>query len=137
MSQLGLPILRRIESVVLFVPDIEAAAAWYASVLGVSVEHENSKYAYVRGAGTVIGFHPADGKCPGGVGATSVYWEVASLAKAVESLVAKGARVHRGPGTTSFRAKMALLIDPFGCTIGLNEPSNESKAKLSAGQAQS
>ena len=123
--------LRRIESIVLFVPDIEAAASWYASLLCSEVEHENPKYAYVRGAGTVIGFHPADEKCPGGVGGTTVYWDVSNLAGAVSLLVERGARLHRGPGETSFGAKVALLVDPFGCTIGLNEASPQSRAIFS------
>ena len=52
--------LRSIESVVLFVPDIDAAAQWYAELFGTTVEHENPQYAFVRGGGTIIGFHPAD-----------------------------------------------------------------------------
>jgi uncharacterized protein len=133
MSQINQPAFRHIESVVLFVPDIEAAASWYATLLSSKVEHENPKYAYVRGAGTIIGFHPADEKCPGGVGGTTVYWEVSNLAVAVSQLLERGARLHRGPGETSFGAKVALLIDPFGCTIGLNEASPQSKAILSPG----
>ncbi|MDO9092411.1 MAG: hypothetical protein Q8R98_21295 [Rubrivivax sp.] len=56
---------KHIESVILFVPDIGAAARWYADLLGTGVEHENPLYAFVRAPG--------------------------------------------------------LLIDPFGCTIGLNQ----------------
>jgi predicted enzyme related to lactoylglutathione lyase/GNAT superfamily N-acetyltransferase len=133
MSAPGLPLLRHVQSVVLFVPDIDAAAAWYAALLGSTVEYENPKFAYVRGAGTVVGFHPADGKCPGGIGGTTVYWEVSDLEEAVRQLVKRGARLHRGPGQTSLEATVALLIDPFGCTIGLNEASERSRRALSAG----
>ena len=71
--------LRHVESVVLFVPDIEAAARWYAALLGAPVCWENPQYAFVRGPGTLLGFHPADAKCPGGIGGTTVYWEVDDL----------------------------------------------------------
>jgi predicted enzyme related to lactoylglutathione lyase len=111
----------KIESVVRFVPDIEAAAAWYADILELPVQHENAKYAFIRLESYVMGFHPTDSKCPGGVGGTTVYWEVADLARAVDVLVAKGAVLHRGPGVTTLGAKVAMLLDPFGCTIGLNE----------------
>ena len=121
------PFIRHIESIVLFVPDIEAAASWYAALLCAQVEHENPRFAYVRGAGTIIGFHPADEKCPGGLGGTTVYWEVPDMAAAVSHLLERGARLHRGPGETSFGAKVALLVDPFGCTIGLHEASSRSK----------
>ncbi len=42
--------LLQLESVVLFVHDIDAASAWYAALLGVPVEHENPRYAFVRAA---------------------------------------------------------------------------------------
>lgn len=112
---------KHIESVVLFVPDVEAAASWYARLLGVAVEHENPQYAFVQAPGLLIGFHPADAKCPGGVGGTTAYWEVDDLDAALAQLQAQGAVLHRGPGLTTLGARVAMLIDPFGCTIGLNQ----------------
>ena len=112
----------QIESVVLFVADIDAAAAWYAALLGVPVQHENPRYAYVRAPGGVhIGFHPADAKNPGGVPGTTPYWEVADFDAALAALLERGATLHRGPGVTDLGARVALLIDPFGNTLGLNE----------------
>jgi predicted enzyme related to lactoylglutathione lyase len=125
--------LKFVESVVLFVPDINAAANWYASLFGVQVSFENERYAYLRAPGVLLGFHPADEKCPGGVGGTTVYWEVDDLDAAVEGLVARGARLHRGPMRTSYGAGAAMLICPFGCTIGLNCSTPESRAAI-AGQ---
>jgi len=123
--------LKTVESIVRFVPDIEAAASWYADLLGATVEHENPNYAFVRRqGGMLIGFHPADEKCPGGIGGTTVYWEVDDLASAVERLQRRGARLHRGPALTDLGAKVAMLLDPFGCTIGLNESSDRSRAAL-------
>ncbi len=112
---------RHIESVILFVADIDAAADWYAQLLGVAVEHENPQFAFVRAPGLVIGFHPADAKCSGGVGGTTAYWEVDDLDATLAALTARGARLHRGPGRTDFGARVAMLIDPFGCTLGLNQ----------------
>ena len=45
--------LERVESVVLFVPDVDAAAAWYAALFGTTVQHENPHYAFVRGPGVL------------------------------------------------------------------------------------
>ena len=126
-----MPMLRFVESVVLFVRDIDAAAAWYASLFGAEVRHENDRYAYIHAPGVVIGFHPADAKCPGGVGGTTVYWEVDDLRQCIADLIARGATLHRGPAVTSFGAGAAMLICPFGCTIGLNESSPGSRATLS------
>ena len=124
------PMLKQLESVVLFVPDIDAAAGWYAEIFGARVQHENPKYAFVRAPGVLIGFHPADAKCPGGIGGTSVYWEVERLDVAIDSLIDRGAKLFRGPGTTDFGATIALLVDPFGCTIGLNQSTELSRRNL-------
>ena len=122
--------LKFIESIVLFVPDINAAAAWYAEVFGTEVTWENPQYAFIRAAGVLIGFHPSDSKCPGGIGGTTAYWEVENINESIEFLTRRGAKLHRGPGTTSFGASAAMLIDPFGCTIGLNVSSVASRAKI-------
>jgi uncharacterized protein len=125
--------LKHLESVVFFVPDVGAAAAWYAQILGSDVAWENPHYAYVRAAGLNLGFHPADAKCPGGVGGTTAYWEVDNLSEAIGLLVARGARLHRGPALTSLGAGAAMLIDPFGCSIGLNASTPASRATIAGG----
>lgn len=124
------PMLKHIESVVLFVPDIDKAASWYAEIFGTTVQHENPKYAFIQAPGLLVGFHPADIKCPGGVGGTSAYWEVERLDEAIKFLTDRGARLFRGPGTTDFGANIALLVDPFGCTIGLNQSTEQSRRSI-------
>ena len=113
--------LKAIESVVLFVPEIEAAAAWYAALFGAEVQYENAQYAFIQAPGVLVGFHPADAKCPGGSGGATVYWEVADLMAAIDALQARGARLYRGPMVTSLGARAAMVQDPFGCTLGLME----------------
>ena len=129
--------LKHLESVVLFVEDIGLAAAWYAEIFEGEVAWENPRFAYVKAPGLVIGFHPADSKCPGGVGGTTAYWEVTDLGETLEYLVSRGAKLHRGPALTSFGAGAAMLIDPFGCTIGLNASSPESRTRLASNPSRS
>ncbi|WP_313329616.1 VOC family protein [Comamonas sp.] len=88
---------KKLESVVLFVADIDAAAAWYAQLLGTEVQQENAHYAFVQGPGLLIGFHPADRKCPGGVGGTTVYWEWPTWARPLSACR------RRAPGCTGGR----------------------------------
>ena len=86
------------------------------------VEHENPRYAFVRTPhGVLIGFHPADAKNLGAVHGTTPYWAMADFDDAIGPLQARGARLHRGPAVTDFGARVALLIDPFGNTVGLNQ----------------
>ena len=122
--------LKHIESVVLFVPDVASAARWYAELFGSEIDWENPDYAFVKGPGVTLGFHPADAKCPGGVGGTTVYWEVDDLADATRFLTERGAKIYRGPGITSFGAGAAMLKDPFGCTIGLNASTAQSRTRI-------
>jgi predicted enzyme related to lactoylglutathione lyase len=120
-------LLKQIESVVLFVQDIDAAAIWYAELFQTEVQYENHHYAFIRTPGCLIGFHPQDSKCPGGVGGATVYWEVADLQEAIRELEQRGAVLYRGPIVTSLGAVAAMLLDPFGCTIGLNQSHPHSE----------
>ena len=124
--------LKHVESMVLFVPDVAAAARWYADLFGVEIRWENPQYAFIGAPGVTIGFHPADAKCPGGAGGSTVYWEVDDLAQAMNFLVARGATLYRGPVVTSFGAGAAMLKDPFGCTLGLHASTFESRARVNA-----
>lgn len=116
--------LKAIESVVFFVNDIHAAARWYAELLGLSreaVQYENPNYAFIQAPGLLIGFHPADAKCPGGVGGTTSYWSVDDLTQVKDHMIAHGATLHRGPATTDLGDLVCMLIDPFGNSVGLHQ----------------
>jgi predicted enzyme related to lactoylglutathione lyase len=116
--------LKCIESVVFFVADIHAAARWYAPLVGLTardVQYENPQYAFIQAPGLLIGFHPADEKCPGGVGGTTSYWSVDDLDRIREHMIASGARLHRGPALTDLGDRVCMLIDPFGNTVGLHQ----------------
>lgn len=119
-------LFKQLESVVFFVSNIDVAASWYADLFQTEVHRENDQYAFVRAPGYLLGFHPLDGKCPGGPGGTTIYWEVADLQGAIKELGLRGAVLYRGPITTSFGAKAAMLLDPFGCTFGLNQSTQQS-----------
>ncbi|MGL4766479.1 MAG: VOC family protein [Formosimonas sp.] len=111
---------KAIDSVVLFVADIHAAAQWYSEILGVNVQYENPHFAYVQTPQLTLGFHPIDAKTTGGVGGTTVYWRVDDVAAAMNELIARGAQRQRGPYVTEFGQTTAILIDPFGCAVGLS-----------------
>jgi uncharacterized protein len=116
--------LRAIESIVFFVEDIHTAARRYADLLNLSsteVQYENANYAFIQAPGLLIGFHPRDEKCPGGVGGTTSYWSVDDLDRVSAAMISKGARLHRGPAKTDLGDYVCMLIDPFGNSIGLHE----------------
>lgn len=124
-------LFQQLESIVFFVADIDAAASWYADLFQTEIHRENAQYAFIKAPGCLLGFHPLDSKCPGGPGGTTIYWEVADLQAAIKELELKGAVLYRGPITTSFGAKAAMLLDPFGCTLGLNQSTPQSLKAIS------
>lgn len=59
-------LFKQLESVVLFVPDIDIAASWYADLFQTEIQRENAQYAFIQAPGCLLGFHPLDSKCPVG-----------------------------------------------------------------------
>ncbi len=122
---------KAIESIVFFVNDIHAAARWYADLLAIAhaeIEYENANFAFIRAPGGLIGFHPADAKCPGGVGGTTSYWSVDDLDSVRAHMIANGARLHRGPANTDLGDYVCMLIEPFGNSIGLHQAAKATNA---------
>jgi predicted enzyme related to lactoylglutathione lyase len=111
--------LKKFDSTVYFVADIHSAAQWYADILGTDVKYENSLYAYIQNVDVKIGFHPADTKSGTGVNGQTTYWRVAALQAAIDLLLAKGARLYRGPLQTSLNESACIVLDPFGNSLGL------------------
>jgi uncharacterized protein len=122
---------RRIESILFFVADIHAAAAWYAALFASHVEYENPLYAFVRTPFTTFGFHPADAKCPGGAGGTVTYLEIENFNNSIALLTSHGATLHRGPMTTSLGSRVAMFRDPFGSLLGFIETAPK-RAEIAA-----
>ena len=112
--------LKQIESIVFFVADVDAAAHWYADMFDVAVQYKNRKYAFIQTPYMRIDFQPIDAKAPGGVGGTTVFWQVDHVAFAMDSLIARGAQRQRGPYVSDTGATIAIVVDPFGCALGLS-----------------
>lgn len=115
--------LGAVHAVQFHVDDIDAAARWYAEIVGAAVEHENPRFAFVRAGAYELGFHPADEKSPASTGGTVVYFRVSHLDTAVTALTARGATLWRGPVTTVRDERVCQLRDPFGAAFGLVEPA--------------
>lgn len=117
-------LLKNIESVIFFVNDIHAASRWYAELFGLTaadVQYENANYAFIQAEGLLVGFHPADEKNASGVNGSASYWSVDDLDIVMAQMIARGATRYRGPIATDLGARVCMLIDPFGNTIGLNQ----------------
>lgn len=119
------------DTLILFVDDIHACAQWYGELFGSKVAYENPQFAFVQGPGLLLGFHPADHKNRGGTGNT-LYWEVDDIAAAISQLEARGAKRYRGPVVTDLGGQAAMLLDPFGNTLGLHSHTAASRQATAA-----
>lgn len=111
--------LKKYDSTVYFVEDIDNAAQWYADIVGAGVKYENEMYAYIETGDLKIGFHPEGKKSSSGTAGQTTYWRVGSLGASIDVLTGKGAKLYRGPIQTSLDEYACILIDPFGNTLGL------------------
>ncbi len=118
-ATLARPAVTGIDSVLFFVADIDVAAAWYADLFGVAVQHENPQYAFLSLPWMKLGFHPADAKNPVGGRSQAIYLSVPAVAPALAALQARGATLKRGPARTDLGEWACLLDDPFGGQLGL------------------
>ena len=112
--------LRRVERIVFFVAEVELAVAWYEQILAGQVDRSGLPTVVV--GDVQLGFHPADGKTPQGVGGTVPYCGVDSLDAVAKKFVGGGAAVHRGPLEIEDGRRICQIRDPFGNVFGLIGP---------------
>ena len=78
-------------------PDIEAARAFYADVLGLEVEEENGMLRLHLGGGTPTLVYPKPDHTPASY--TVLNFPVPDVEEAVDDLTARGVRFERYEGT--------------------------------------
>jgi predicted enzyme related to lactoylglutathione lyase len=109
-----------------FVPDPEKAARWWASFFGtevtLEVNDDSQVYAWFDVAGVEYGWHPAeDERNPRGASPV-IYWKTDDLTASRERLLAAGCTPHRGTLRVDDERQICQLVDPFGTVIGLDGP---------------
>ncbi len=115
--------LRGFATVSYYAADLEAAAAWYADVLGIEPYYRRPGYTEFRvgDTGDELGLIDAQYRPAGPTGPAGevVFWHVDDLAGSYERLLALGATpyqppIERGPGFVT-----AVVVDPFGNLLGV------------------
>jgi predicted enzyme related to lactoylglutathione lyase len=107
-------------SVMYFVDDPKAAAAWYAAHLfrDVLIQEEAGFVWFDTGA-IEVGFHPShdEKNLPGG--GSVVYWQVENFGPTLKAMLQDGCKSWRGPLQISPSRTICQVRDPFGNIIGL------------------
>jgi predicted enzyme related to lactoylglutathione lyase len=111
--------LLALDQVVMFVPSVRAAAAWYSAVLDEPAQFDADRFAAISVGTSRLCFHPADTKVPAGRAGQVAYWRVASLRVATDAFVRAGASLYRGPLAIEDGQGICQLADPFGNLLGL------------------
>jgi len=115
--------LRGFATVSYYAADLEAAAAWYAEVLGIGPYYQRPGYLEFRVGddedelGIIdAAYRPAGPEAPGG---EIIQWHVDDLPGSYQRLLDLGATIYqppieRGPGFVT-----AVVVDPFGNLLGI------------------
>jgi predicted enzyme related to lactoylglutathione lyase len=113
-----------LRTVIYYVPDMERAKAWYASLLGIAPYFDQPYYISFNVGGFELGLHPSgDGHEPS-TGGVAAYWGVENLASVWPRVLELGGVVVDKPQDVGEGIQVAAVRDPFGNLLGLIENPN-------------
>ncbi len=110
--------LKRPMRIVFQVPDLSAAKAWYARLLGADPVFETPQAAIFQVGDGSLTLAPGPAALPEDSGRVSVYWEVDDVDEAFARVLEFGGVAHAEPRNI-FSIRGAQARDPFGTVIGL------------------
>ncbi len=114
-----------IAAVMVHVPDVAAALAWYRQAFpaAVLVRSEASGFEFLSIGAVQLELVPCDEKVASGACGSVVYWHVPDFEAALQHLCRIGATLYRGPMRIECGLSMCQVRDPWGNCIGLRGPS--------------
>jgi predicted enzyme related to lactoylglutathione lyase len=112
--------IRGLRTVIYAAPDLGAAKAWYAKVLGFEPYFAEPFYVGFEVGGFELGLDPNATPSTGGTGVVP-YWGVADAAGAYARLLELGATELGGVQDVGSGIKVASVRDPFGNAFGIIE----------------
>ena len=100
------------------VPDLAAAKAWYARILGVEPYFDEPFYVGFEIGGYELGLHPNEnGLAPRG--SVYVYWGVENVETTYARLLELGATAHAEPQEVGEGIVVATVLDPWDNVFGM------------------
>jgi predicted enzyme related to lactoylglutathione lyase len=116
-----------LRTVIYPVTDLNAAKAWYASVVERQPYFDEPYYVGFEVGGFELGLIPDGTPGPGGANAL---WGVPDIVAEVKRLTALGAGIREPVNEVGGGIKVATLIDPDGNSFGLIENPHFSVEKV-------
>ena len=111
---------KKLRTVIYYVPDLQAAKAWYSKLTGVQPYFDEAFYVGFDFNSCELGLHPQDETITIG-NQTISHWAVDEIENCVKKLVAEGATVLEDTSDVGGGLKVATVIDPWGNAVGLIE----------------
>jgi catechol 2,3-dioxygenase-like lactoylglutathione lyase family enzyme len=111
------PMFLGLRTVIYPAPDLAAAKAWFASVLGQEPYFDEPFYVGFNVGGYELGLDPNADSSVGPV----AYWGVANADEAYAQLIAGGASEHTGVQDVGDGIRVASVRDPGGNVLGIIE----------------
>jgi predicted enzyme related to lactoylglutathione lyase len=121
--------IRGMRTVIYPAPDLDAAKAWYAKVLGFEPYFAEPFYVGFEVGGFELGLDPNATPSTGGTGVLP-YWGVADCAAAYARLLELGATELAGVQEVGGGIKVASVRDPFGNAFAVIENPNFAADKV-------
>ncbi len=106
------------------VADMEAAKAWYTSILGVAPYFDQPFYVGFNIGGYELGLHPSGQETADKAEGVVAYWGVADAEAALKHILDQGATSHEDLQDVGGGIKVATVKDPFGNLFGIIENPN-------------
>jgi catechol 2,3-dioxygenase-like lactoylglutathione lyase family enzyme len=111
-------VLLGLRTVIYPAPDLAAAKAWWASVLGSDPYFDQPFYVGFDVGGYELGLDPDP--AAGGAGPRT-YWGVADAGAALAELLSHGARPHTEVTDVGEGIRVASVLEPSGHIVGIIE----------------
>lgn len=115
-----------IAAVMVHVPQVEAALAWYQRAFPEAVRSriESTNLEFLSIGGIQLELVPSDEKVSSGTCGSVVYWQVPAFEATLSHMQSIGAKLYRGPMQIEGGFSMCQVQDPWGNCIGLRGPSS-------------
>ncbi len=95
-------------------PDLDAAKAWWTTLLGVDPYFDEPFYVGFDVAGYELGLLPVGNPADGAL----TYWGVDDVAAAIDAALAEGATVHAPVSNVGGGIVTATVTTPMGAIVG-------------------
>lgn len=110
-----------IAAVMVHVPDVDAALAWYQQAFpeAVRMRIDALCFEYLAIGGVQLELVPCDDRVSAGPSGSVVYWQTAHFETSLRQMQSIGATLYRGPLRIEGGQMICQVQDPWGNCIGL------------------